>query len=177
MNPIEAVALTRYVRALCPQQKFDEFTADAWTDVLAPYDLEDCRRACVALARKKPFISPAEIIEEIRQRRGENARDIQGPGLPAAVPDADPDDVPAYLAAVRQQRTRAADGLELKPRNVLELIEGVGRDIPKELPVPRGPMGVVCPNCEAKPRHGCKTPSGRRLTAFHPSRIDLAKEA
>lgn len=176
MTPDETVVLARYVRALCPQQKFDEFTPDAWHDVLGGYPLAEARTAAAAVAGRQPFVSPAEIITVIRQRRGDNARDIQGPGLPAAIPDANPDDVPGYLAAVRAQRTQAADGQQLTPRPVLELLAGVGHAVPAELPAPRGPMAVVCPNCRAGPRHACRKPSGRRLVAFHPSRIDLAKE-
>src|SRR5690606_14585339 len=45
MTPEEAVILARYVKAMCPQQRLDEYTADAWYDVLAPYPLEDARAA------------------------------------------------------------------------------------------------------------------------------------
>ncbi|MGW7334297.1 hypothetical protein ACWGIU_38030, partial [Streptomyces sp. NPDC054840] len=114
MTPDETVVLARYVRALCPQQKFDEYTPDAWHDVLGDYPLVAARRAAATVARRQPFISPAEIIEVIEQQRAENASDFQGPGLPAEVPDADPDDPVAYIAALRAQRYRAADGHELK---------------------------------------------------------------
>jgi hypothetical protein len=174
MNPKETVALTRYVRAMCPQQKFDEYTADAWHDLLSEYDLNEARSAAVVVGKRQPFVSPAEIIAVIRQRRGDNARDIQGPGLPAAVPDADPDDVQAYLAAVRAQRNRAADGLELKPRPMKALLAGAGREIPDKDGTTRGPLGAACPYCHAKPLHACRAYGGRRLALFHPSRIDAA---
>lgn len=173
MNPKETVALTRYVRAMCPQQKFDEYTADVWHDLLTDYGLDEARAAAVVVGKRQPFVSPAEIITVIRQHRGNNARDIQGPGLPAAVPDADPDDVQAYLAAVRDQRTRAADGLELKPRDMKALLRGVGNDVPTK-DAPRGPLSVPCPHCHAKPLHACRSYNGRRLSLFHPSRIDAA---
>lgn len=177
MNPKEAVAITRYVRALCPQQKFDEFTADAWHDVLAPYTLDDCRVAAAAVAGRQPFVSPAEIIAEITKHRSDTARDIQGPGQPAAVPDADPDDHVAYLAAVRQQRTRAGDGQQLKSRPMLQLVDAVGRDVPAEdLPKPRGPMAVPCPHCGAAVRHPCqRVHSRKRMSGFHDSRIEDAR--
>jgi hypothetical protein len=174
VNSQEAVLLTRYVKALCPQQKFDEFTADAWHDVLGHLTLLECRSAAAEMARRKPFVSPAEIIDVIRQRRGDNARDIQGPGLPAAVPDADPDDVTAYLAAVRAQRTRAGDGQELKPRDMKALLSDVGREMPAESDA-KGPLSVPCPHCRAKALHACRSHGGRRLSLFHPSRIDAAK--
>lgn len=178
MTPDETVMLARYVRALCPQQKFDEFTPDAWHDVLEDFSLLECRSAAAEMARRQPFVSPAEIIAVIRQRRGDNARDIQGPGLPAAIPDADPDDVEAYLAAVREQRTKAALGLDLKPRPVAELLAGVGRQVPDEddeEASARGPMGVECPYCRAKPLRACQSPGKRRLAAFHPGRIESAR--
>jgi hypothetical protein len=167
----EVVVLARYVRALCPQQKFDEYTPDAWHDVLGDYELLDCRRAAAQVAKRQPFVSPAEIIAMIESRRTSNARDIQGPGQPAEIPDADPDNVAAYIAAIRSQRTRAADGMELKPRNISALLSGVGHEVPAD-DKPRGPLGVPCPHCQATPLHACRSSSGRRLALFHPSRIE-----
>lgn len=190
MTPDETVVLARYVRALCPQQKFDEFTPDAWHDVLGSYPLAESRAAAAAVARKQPFVSPAEIIAEITRCRGENASDFQGPGLAAEVPDADPDDVPAYLAALRAQRTRAADGMELKRRPVAELIAGVVDsfgDIPTSdaaevVPVRRsGPLGVNCPVCRAAIGRPCQLEGvggnrpARELRQPHAARIRVSK--
>lgn len=162
MNPSETVMLARYVKALCPQQKFDEYTPDAWHDVLGDFSLVDARTAAAAVARRQPFVSPAEIIGEIKRQRGARADSFQGPGLPAEIPDADPDDVPAYLAALRAQRTRAADGIELKPRKMAELLAGVGREIPPEVAEVKrpGPLGVECANCGAAIGRPCRTPGG-----------------
>ncbi|MEZ3180329.1 hypothetical protein KYY02_17040 [Streptomyces pimonensis] len=163
MTPDETVVLARYVRALCPQQKFDEYTPDAWHDVLADFALADARTAAAAVARKQPFVSPAEIIAEIRQTRDNRAADIQGPGLPAEVPDADPDDVQAYLAALRGQRTRAADGQVMRQRPVAELLAGVGREIPDEVAAVKrpGPLGIECPACGAPIGRPCRMDNGR----------------
>jgi hypothetical protein len=187
MNPIEAVTLTRYVKAICPQQKFDEFTSDAWADVLVDIDADEARAAVVRLARRQPFISPAEIIAEIVDVRAEAASDFQGPGLPAEVPDADPDDPAAYIAALRQQRYRAADGLELKPRPMKALLAGITGEIPKPIPnqlsaVRRpGPLGIACPRCKAARGRPCKKPGaserypmGEPMREPHPIRIALA---
>lgn len=162
MTPDEVVVLARYVRALCPQQKFDEYTPDAWHDVLGDYALADARGSAAAVAKRQPFVSPAEIIDEIKRQRGERASDFQGPGLPAEIPDADPDDVRAYLSALRGQRTRAADGLELKPRKMAELLAGVGREIPAEIAKVKrpGPLGIECPNCGSAIGRPCRTPGG-----------------
>lgn len=163
MTPDETVVLARYVRALCPQQKFDEYTPDAWHDVLGEYRLADARAAAAAVAKRQPFVSPAEIIGQIKQQRGDRADSFQGPGLPAEIPDADPDDVGAYLAALRAQRTRAADGFELKPRKMAELLAGVGREVPAEVTAVRrpGPLGSECPNCRAAIGRPCRTPGGK----------------
>jgi hypothetical protein len=178
VNPKETVILTRYVKALCPQQKFDEFTPDAWHDVLGGYTLADARAAAASVAGQQPFVSPAEIIAEIKRQRGERAADFQGPGLSAAVPDADPDDVVAYLAALREQRTKAADGEELKPRPVAELISGIAaglKAVPDEVAEVRrpGPLGIECPTCKAAIGRPCRTPGGKERAA-HPHRTLLA---
>lgn len=182
MNPKETVLLTRYVKALCPQQKVDEYTPDAWHDVLADFALADARTAAAAVARKQPFVSPAEIVTEIRKQRDERAANYQGPGLSAEIPDADPDDVPAYLSALRGLRTKAADGIEMKRRPVAELIAGIGHQIPSEVAEVRrpGPLGTECPRCSAAVGRPCRTPSGKER-APHPARggenTDPAAEA
>lgn len=167
MSPEETVVLARYVRALCPQQKFDEYTPDAWHDVLADFRLEDARAAAAAVARRQPFVSPAEIIAEITQIRSDRATDFQGPGLPAEVPDADPDDVQAYLSALRGMRTRAADGLEMKKRPIAQLLAGVGREVPGDVAAVKrpGPLGIECPNCNAPVGRPCRTPGGKERSA------------
>jgi hypothetical protein len=163
MTPDEVVVLARYVRALCPGQKFDEYTPDAWHDVLADFALADARAAAAVVARKQPFVSPAEIIEEIRRIRDERASGYQGPGLSADIPDADPDDVQAYLSALRGMRTKAADGLEMKRRPVAQLLAGVGHEIPGEVAAVKrpGPLGIACPNCGAAIGRPCRTPGGK----------------
>ncbi|MGV9756972.1 zinc finger domain-containing protein [Streptomyces tricolor] len=164
MTEDEVVGITRYVRAVCPQQKIDEFTADAWEDFLLPYGVDETLAAIRAhITRGNAFISIGEIVAEITSARTERAADIQGPGLPPEIPDADPDDVAAYLAAVRAQRIRAADGQELKRRPVAELLAGVGRDIPREITAVRrpGPLGVTCPDCRAPIGRPCRTGNGR----------------
>ncbi|MFB7162293.1 hypothetical protein [Streptomyces sp. NPDC056242] len=165
MTPQDAVMLARYVRALCPQQKFDEFTPDAWHDVIGDHDLDEARAAAAAVARRQPFVSPAEINDEIRARRDERAADFQGPGLTAEIPDADPDDVRAYLDALRNQRTRAATGQQLQQRPMRELLASAASRLPSVsddalAKVRRpGPLGVACPQCHAAIGRSCKTPA------------------
>jgi len=184
VTPDETVVLARYVRALCPQQKFDEYTPDAWHDVLADYRLSDARAAAATVARRQPFVSPAEIIDEIKRIRSDRASEFQGPGLSAEVPDADPDDVRGYLAALRAQRTRSADGM--KPRPVAELVKSVARALPavgdiaaegetQDVRRP-GPLGVDCPVCKAPIGRPCKTAlRGKPSKTIHPARRRVAK--
>jgi hypothetical protein len=163
MKPEETVVLARYVRALCPQQRFDEYTPDAWHDVLGDLPLDGARTAAATVARRQPWVSPAEIIAEYEQRRTTAAVDIQGPGLPAEIPDADPDDVPAYLAAVREQRHRGAEGQPLRRRPVAELVASVRAQLPDSDAPPTvrrsGPLGITCPQCSAAIGRPCKAPS------------------
>lgn len=71
MTSEEAVILTRYVKACCPQQHMDEYTADAWFDLLGDLPLEDCRRAVGAITARQVFVAPAEIRAEVRRIREE----------------------------------------------------------------------------------------------------------
>jgi hypothetical protein len=110
VNSTEAVKLARYVRALCPQQKFDEYTADAWGDVLADYDYDACKQAAATLGQKQPFIAPAEIIAEVRRERRTRLANFQ------YEPEPGDDNPREYLRRLRAQIADVADG-----RRVAEL--------------------------------------------------------
>lgn len=105
MTPSESLMIVRMVRAICPQQKFDEYTPDAWHRLLDDLTFADCETAVIELGRRQTFISPSEIRTEVRRARNARIADTV-----EDVPDADPDDVKAYLAALRDGRTRTADG-------------------------------------------------------------------
>lgn len=89
---------------------------DVWLELLADLPYDD---ALTALAEhgKRTHLRPvpADIRAGVKRLRADRLE-----RAPYAVPDADPDDVPAYLDALRSDRHRTADGLE--PRPVLELI-------------------------------------------------------
>ena len=71
MNALEAAVLCRFVKACCPQQKFDELTPDAWGLLLADVTLADAKAAVIAVAKRQPWVAPAEILAEIhRSHRG-----------------------------------------------------------------------------------------------------------
>lgn len=65
MTPQESLVLVRYVKACCPQQAIDEFTPEAWHDLLGDLELADCRRAVTTVARRQPFVAPSEIRAEV----------------------------------------------------------------------------------------------------------------
>ena len=107
MNSTEVAKLCRYVAAMCPAQKFDEATPDAWTHVLRDVRIEDARVAVVELAKRQPFIAPSEIIAEVRRIR---ARRIDAVTLdpPAEVAS----DTAGYLRWLRRSRRAVANGWE-----------------------------------------------------------------
>lgn len=105
MNSQEAAVLCRYVRALCPQQKFDEYTPDAWHDVLHSYLLDEARAAAATLATRQAFIAPGEIATEIKRARADRMGRHTDP-----TPKADPDDVEAYKTEIATTRYAVATG-------------------------------------------------------------------
>lgn len=185
MTENEAIDLSQYVAALCPGQRFNEFTPDAWTEVLGPYDAQDARAAVVQLARRKPFIAPAEIIAEIQAMR--DAR------IAAAnvVYDGDPDETSEESVARRRALIRAAgDGhtqpapigrlraLEAAPRPkraaaMLDAVADSNRP-PREGAV--NVLGTPCPKCKARKGRVCTT-NGRRRANAHPARLEAARRA
>ncbi len=109
MNRQEAVALTRYVKACCPQQAIDEYTPDAWHDLLGDLDLDICRKAAARVARHQPFVAPADIRAEVRAERHRRLAAIRSDAL---LPHGEiADDVPAYLKEA-QERVRALAAMD-----------------------------------------------------------------
>lgn len=108
MNRQEAVALARYVKACCPQQAIDEYTPDAWHDLLGDLDLDACRQAAARVARRQPFVAPAEIRTEVRAERERRLATIRSDEL---LPIGDvADDASAYLQQFRERVKVVADG-------------------------------------------------------------------
>ena len=107
MTPQEAVALCRFTAACCPAQKFDEYTPDAWGLLLADVRFVDAKEAVVAVARKSPWCSPAEILAEVRKVRAKRIAE-HGEIVPPA--DLDPDNVPEYVSWLRAAREAIGDG-------------------------------------------------------------------
>lgn len=122
MTPTEAAKLCAFAGQCFPQQKINEFTPDAWGLILEEIRYSDAQEALVRLARKQPFVSPAEIIAEVKKIRAKRISE-HGPIIPPA--GLDPIETVEWL----KQATRAVgDGQqlgetrgELKPRDMKQL--------------------------------------------------------
>jgi hypothetical protein len=82
----------------------DEYTPDAWCDLLGDLDLADCRTAVRNVAGRQPFVAPAEIRAEVRRIRSGRLEGFQ------YVPVEGDKDPQVYLAALRAQRAAVATG-------------------------------------------------------------------
>lgn len=122
MTPTEAVLLTRYVEACCPQQRFDEYTADAWHDLLGDLDLQDCKEAAAEVARRQPFVAPAEIRAQVKRVRALRLKGF------VYVPTPGDDDPDIYLASVRAQRAAVASGRRAADPAALSVVTS-GREL------------------------------------------------
>ncbi|MER7807878.1 hypothetical protein [Streptomyces sp900116325] len=187
MTEEEAIQIAEYVAAACPAQKFGEFTPDVWGEILAPYDADDARRAVIAVAARQPFISPAEIITEIKARRADR---IDAATL---VYDGDPGETGLESArSIRALTKAAADGAipprpvraalgrgttpELPPGRAAAVLGAVGNALPAVRAGVTNPRALPCRICQALPGTSCTT-RGRRRQDVHPARLDDAKRA
>lgn len=125
MNTAESLALARFIRAACPQQKFDEYTVDAWHELIGDLAFGDCKTAAKTLAQRQPFVSPSEIRTEVRRIRAERVRAVEASLLEPH--DVDPSDPRAYIAAKRRRIAAIAAG---EPVTVAPT-PMVTRDVPK----------------------------------------------
>ncbi|WP_367138953.1 MULTISPECIES: zinc finger domain-containing protein [Streptomyces] len=191
MNEAETVMLARYVRALCPQQKFDEFTADAWYDVLAPYSLDEARAAVTRhIKAGNAFIAVGEIVAEIRKARNDRL-DRHTEAEPPAGDSGDD----TYKAALLAERRAIADG-HMEPRPVPALppgrtdeqpttgraraiLEASGRHVPSVREGIVNVFAVPCPRCLAPAGRNCTSSrdSRRRRVDPHPARLEDARRA
>lgn len=194
MTEDEAVQIAEYVAAACPAQKFGEFTPDVWGEILAPYAVDEARAAVIAVARRQPFVAPAEIVTEIRARRAERIE------LANIVVDGDPGHTGAESAAALREIIRsAADGLTgpssianalgagerlaLPPGDDHGPYEGraaavraaIGK-MPAGRDATHDPRGRACRRCGATPGSSC-TAGKRRLKDPHPVRLEDTKRA
>lgn len=125
MTNADAVVLCRMAKAACPQQQFDQYTPDMWHELLGDLRFEDARMALVEVVKSQPFVSPAEIRDQVKRIRGRRI-DAYGPISP---PD-DIEDTPAVERVwFREMIRRIGDG-ELQPGDRPEPAEVLGRAMP-----------------------------------------------
>lgn len=185
MTEEEAVQIAEYVQAACPAQKFGEYTPDVWGEILQPYDVDEARAAVIAVARRQPWISPAEIVTEIKERR---VGRIEAATL---VYDGNPLETGAESAAsVRALIRKAADGQlpprpvrlaldkgsvpELPPGRAAAVLAAVGRTPAKVREGVVNVRAIHCRVCHADPGRSCTT-AGRPRQDVHPARLEDAR--
>ena len=76
MTPDETLHLCRIARGMCPQQAFDEYTPDAWHLLLKDVRAEDAMQGLIELARTSPFVSPAEIRQQVKRIRSKRIAEV-----------------------------------------------------------------------------------------------------
>jgi hypothetical protein len=104
-------------------RKTDETDDDAWLMVIGDLNFDDAKAAVIehyeaSDERMKP-VDVRRGVAALREQRARHQGAAVGAGGTAEIPDADPDDVPAYLAAVREQRVRCGDQLTSRPVGAL----------------------------------------------------------
>jgi hypothetical protein len=104
VNHDDTTRLCKLIKALAPAQKIDDETPAIWQGVLADVSLPDAMDAVKLLAQTQPFIAPCDIIQRVKVARAARLVSVD-----TDVPDVDPDDVAAYLGAVRAARSRLAE--------------------------------------------------------------------
>lgn len=106
MTPTEAVLLCRFAKACAPQQQFDEYTPDAWFELLRDVRLEDAKAGVIAVTKRQPFVSPSEIRAEVRRVRYDRVDKFGHIEPPPGLED----DPAAEIEAIEAIRRRVADG-------------------------------------------------------------------
>jgi len=132
MTPGDAAKLLALAAAF-DRRTVGEADAMAWASTLDDLRLEDCIDAVKNHYRESTeWIMPSHVRAGVRAIHRERIAYVRQHD-PHAVPDADPDDVPAYLAAIREGRYRPAS-VEAVPRpEVLELVESAAKGLPKDV--------------------------------------------
>lgn len=134
MNPTDTVRVLRVVGAMCPAQRIDEHTAEAWHEVLGDLRVEDCVAAVRELGGREAFISPADIRGEVRRLRRTRLDRTPLPEPPVGLGD----DPGAYLAWSRATTATIADGtFEQQPAPALQARPGVMRALGRTFTTPQ----------------------------------------
>lgn len=185
MTPEEVVMLAAYVHALCPAQKIDQYTPDAWCDVFdeVPFSLADCREGAARVAARQPFVAPAEIIAEVRKIREGRLDDFQ---YEPAAGETGRESIARrrlQVAACANRQRPAVLTIAGRPRPELQAaLEGIGAmpaDDSSERPARLGPGKYTqeCPKCGARVGHPCRMGrSGKVRHSEHAERKNAGAE-
>jgi hypothetical protein len=131
MDKRDTTQIVHLVQDLCPTQKWRPNTPEAWEVMFAPFPctIDEARAAVLKLRETQNFIDPGDIIREVRR-----ARHTSRP--PDMVPDADPDDVGAYLRALRAGRFTRKEPGTTEVRTMPEEVRAALPVVEKPEPVP-----------------------------------------
>lgn len=138
MNAEEATTLCRAAKSVCPQQKFDEFTPDFWHPLLSDIEFEDAKRALIEVAKRQPFVSPAEIRAEVFRDRRQMIAGIDAVNPPWQLADRQAEE----QRWIANYRHAIADGLpENTARAKANHLSGITDD-PEPLAIGAGPAAI-----------------------------------
>lgn len=192
MTPRETVTIVRAIAAACPSQAMDEHTAEMWHELLGDLTHGDCVNAVKRLGQRLRYIAASDIRAEVAAIHRERA-DADHDHRP---PPVDPDNVPAYVEALRRRSRMVAAG-EVEPtrpaiegtphvasgiatvRRELDIARGLDPDVAVERrAVLASVLAVKCPWCNASPGAACmNSGTDRPLSGVHPSRRSAAAMA
>lgn len=106
MNATETAKICDAISRIKPAQRFDDETPAFWALILANVRYEDARQAVLDLGGKPRYIEPSDILTEVSRIKDDRLDRTEIP-----TPNADPDDVHAYLAEQRALLAEIRDGL------------------------------------------------------------------
>lgn len=66
MNLDETRRLLSFVSAVCPSQRIDAKTPEAWNVLLTDVPYDDCYRAAQRVAKRERFINVSDVLSEVR---------------------------------------------------------------------------------------------------------------
>jgi len=148
-----------------------EETVASWHRLLRNLDAAQAMQAMrTHFETEDRRLMPVHVIQGVKKLRADLMGNYQGPGLSVVMPQADPDNVMAYLREGLALRSQAGDGVA---SNVLELEKGIGRMPNYMVSRETTAMVVACrdPDCKAIPGRQCRTKRGD-TRAPHSERVD-----
>ena len=105
MNLDETTRLCRLIAAVSPAQRMDAETPATWSVLLDDVSLSDAMECVKIIARRQPFIAPADIVAEAKRLRKARLAEVGTP-----TPNVDPEDTAAWIAEQRALTAAVADG-------------------------------------------------------------------